>query len=76
MIDARFVINTVTGLIALPEEFDPPQHNDIISAGFEFDVPCRFDLDKLIITLPCQILGSFNLLLVEIRLAFNESGLA
>lgn len=67
MIDARFTINTATGAVALPEEFDPPLQDDIISAGFEFDVSCRFDTDKLMIGLPYQNLGSFSVSLVEIR---------
>lgn len=65
--DQRFVINTPTGVVALPEEYDPPQENDIVSAGFEFDVPCRFDTDKLMIGLPYQNFGSFTIPLVEIR---------
>lgn len=70
IIDQRFVINTVTGTVILPNEFDPPQQDDIITAGFEFDVPCRFDTDKLMVELPCQGLGHFTVPLVEIRLLF------
>lgn len=68
VVDDRFTINIVTGIVTLPEEFDPLQPNDMITAGFEFDVPCRFDTDKLIIGLPFQHLGSFTLPLIEIRL--------
>jgi uncharacterized protein (TIGR02217 family) len=67
MIDQRFIINTIAGTVTLPETFDPPEQNDIITAGFEFDVPCRFDVDKLVITLPYQNFGSFTVPLVEIR---------
>lgn len=65
--DQRFVVNTVTGTLILPDKFDPPQQNDIISAGFEFDVPCRFDADKLMIALPHQHLGSFSIPLIEVH---------
>jgi uncharacterized protein (TIGR02217 family) len=65
--DPRFTVNTVNGLVALSEEYDPPQPDDIITAGFEFDVPCRFDTDQLTIGLHHQTLGSFTIPLVEMR---------
>ena len=65
--DPRFTVNTVNGLVVLSEEYDPPQPDDIITAGFEFDVPCRFDTDQLTIGLHHQTLGSFTIPLVEMR---------
>ena len=63
-----FIVDTARGIVTLPEEFDPPRQGDIITAGFEFDVPCRFDTDKLMVVLPFQHLGHFMVPLVEVRL--------
>lgn len=60
-------MNVATGIVVLPEEFDAPQVDDIITAGFEFDAPCRFDVDQLMIGLPYQTLGNFTVALVEVR---------
>jgi uncharacterized protein (TIGR02217 family) len=68
-IDARFTVNTANGVVVLSEEYDPPSSGDLITAGFEFDVPCRFDTDTLQISLPFQQLGNFNVPLMEIRLS-------
>lgn len=67
-IDSRFRVNTAQGVAVLPETYDPPGAGDRITAGFEFDVPCRFDIDQFVIALQSQNLGSFNLPLTEIRL--------
>jgi len=66
-IDSRFRVNTANGVIVLPENCDPPCSGDLITAGFEFDVPCRFDTDQLSIGLQFQNLGSFSVPLIEIR---------
>ena len=63
----RFVVNTVNGVVVLPEEYDPPLSGDLITAGFEFDVPCRFDTDTLQVGLQSSTLGTFSIPLVEIR---------
>lgn len=68
VIDNRFTFNAVTGTVILPDEFEAPDCDDMITAGFEFDVPCRFETDKLMIALPYQHLGSFTVPLVELRL--------
>jgi uncharacterized protein (TIGR02217 family) len=68
VMDHRFTVNTVTGMAVLSVADDPPSRGDTITAGFEFDVPCRFDTDQLTIGLHHQTLGSFTIPLVEIRL--------
>lgn len=68
VVDLRFTVNTITGLITLSEAEDPPQPGDRLTAGFEFDVPCRFESDQLMIGLPFEHLGSFSISLVEMRL--------
>jgi uncharacterized protein (TIGR02217 family) len=66
-VESRFTVNTVTGVVALPEDDDPPCSGDLITAGFEFDVPCRFDTDQLAIGLSFQNLGNFTVPCIEIR---------
>lgn len=58
-------INLATGLVT----FDtPPSIGVAITAGFEFDVPVRFDSDELPLTLDIERLGSIaSIPLVEIR---------
>ena len=66
-IDARFTVNTIHGVVSLPDEYAPPQPGDLVTAGFEFDAPCRFDTDQLIVGWQFQQLGSFTVPCVEIR---------
>ena len=42
-----FVIDATSGLITLA---DPPPEGAAVSAGFEFDVPVRFDTDRLTVS--------------------------
>ncbi len=60
-----WTIDTTTGLIT----FDTaPGAGDAISAGFEFDVPVRFDTDALDVTLDLERLGSITSIpLLELR---------
>ncbi|MFC3118906.1 DUF2460 domain-containing protein [Jhaorihella thermophila] len=58
-------VETTTGLVS----FDPaPATGAVITAGFEFDVPVRFDTDTLDVTLDFERLGSITSIpLLEIR---------
>jgi uncharacterized protein (TIGR02217 family) len=58
-------VNTLTGEVA----FDTaPAAGVEITAGFEFDVPVRFDTDRLDVTLEVERLGSIpSIPLVEVR---------
>lgn len=58
-------IDFTTGLLYFNQA---PKIGAMITAGFEFDVPCRFDTDQLCIGLQHGELGSFSLPLLEIRL--------
>ncbi|SJZ64979.1 DUF2460 domain-containing protein [Consotaella salsifontis] len=60
-----FAVDAKTGLLA----FDTaPAAGAVISAGFEFDVPVRFDLDQLVINLAAFEAGEIpSIPLVEIR---------
>ena len=66
-LDPRFTVDLETGVVALPEDAEPPPVGALITAGFEFDVPCRFDTDQLCIGLQFQNVGSFSVPLVEVR---------
>ena len=47
----------------------PPEPGQAITAGFQFDVPVRFDTDRLDVTLDLETLGSIpQIPLVELRL--------
>ena len=58
-------VSTVTGLITFTTA---PAAGMAITAGFEFDIPVRFDTDVLDVTLDLERLGSINSIpLVELR---------
>ena len=44
-----------------------PQATEAVKAGYEFDVPVRFDVDLLDITLKAWLLGEITLPLIEVR---------
>ena len=58
-------VDTTSGLVT----FDaPPGAGVLVTAGFEYDVPVRFDSDTLDVTLDIERLGSItSISLVEIR---------
>ena len=58
-------VDTTTGLVTFAT---PPPLSVAVTAGFEFDVPVRFDSDALEVTLDLERLGSITSIpLVEIR---------
>lgn len=58
-------VDTTTGVVAFTA---PPANGAIVTAGFEFDVPVRFDSDQLDVTLDIERLGSIaSIPLIEIR---------
>ena len=58
-------MDTTTGVVTFTS---PPGNGVIIRAGFEFDVPVRFDTDMLDVTLDIERLGSITSIpLLEIR---------
>ena len=58
-------VDTTTGLVS----FDmAPAAGELVTAGFEFDVPVRFDTDRLDVTWDLDRLGSIvSIPLVEVR---------
>lgn len=57
-------VNTLSGLVTFDEA---PASGDSISAGFEFDVPVRFDTDTLSVSLDDYQCGSVSVPIVEVR---------
>jgi uncharacterized protein (TIGR02217 family) len=65
---ADFSVDLVAGAIVFDSASIPPQGSEI-AAGFEFDVPVRFDTDKLEINLQGFRHGAIpNIPIVEVRL--------
>jgi uncharacterized protein (TIGR02217 family) len=64
----RFAVNATTGIVTFVAEHIPVD-GAAVSAGFEFDVPVRFDTDRLEISLAQIEAGSIpHIPIVEIRL--------
>jgi uncharacterized protein (TIGR02217 family) len=64
----RFAVNTTTGVVTFVAEHIPVE-GAAVGAGFEFDVPVRFDTDRLEISLAQIEAGSIpDIPIVEIRL--------
>lgn len=64
----HFAVDATTGLVTF-EEGEAPGDGAVVTAGFEFDVPVRFDTDKLDINLSGFASGAIpNIPIVEIRL--------
>ncbi len=64
----HFNVDAATGIVTFTGGNIPPM-GDAVTAGFEFDVPVRFDTDKLEINLSLIEAGSIpNIPIVEIRL--------
>ncbi|WP_435257242.1 phage distal tail protein, Rcc01695 family [Thioclava sp. FR2] len=58
-------VNTTTGIVTFAA---PPTTGAVIRAGFEFDVPVRFDTDELPVTLDIERTGSIpSIPLIEVR---------
>jgi uncharacterized protein (TIGR02217 family) len=62
---AGWSVNTTTGIVTFAV---PPATGAVIRAGFEFDVPVRFDTDELPVTLDIERTGSIpSIPLIEVR---------
>lgn len=66
-VTANFTVNTATGIITFNAGSTPPA-GATITAGFEFDVPVRFDTDELQINLAHFEAGDIpDIPLIEVR---------
>ena len=58
-------VDATTGVVALDSA---PATGVVVSAGFEFEVPCRFDTDAIDVTLDIERNGSISSIpLIEVR---------
>lgn len=63
---SAFVVGPTTGLVTLQT---PPPEGAIVTAGFEFDVPVRFDADRIDVTLESFAAGRMGAVpLIEVRI--------
>lgn len=61
----QFTVDTTTGLVVLSS---PPGPGVVVSAGFEFDVPVRFDTDRIEVNLAAFEAGAIpSIPVVEVR---------
>lgn len=58
-------VDTATGIVTFSSTVPPD--GEIVRAGYEFDVPVRFDTDKLSVNYEFYQAGSANVPLVEVR---------
>lgn len=64
----HYTVDSTTGVVLFEDE-EAPGEGAVVTAGFEFDVPVRFDTDKLDINLSGFTSGAIpNIPVVEIRL--------
>lgn len=65
-LDDAFTVDPTTGIVTLSE---PPALGEVVTAGFTFDVPVRFDTDYLEVDLSAFEAGAIpKIPLVEIRM--------
>lgn len=65
-VTTAFTVDSTLGLLL----FDPaPSTGVVIKAGFEFDVPCRFDTDSLSVNLSDYQVGAAQVPLIELKWA-------
>lgn len=57
-------VDTTTGIVTF---VSPPAGAVVVTAGFEFDVPCRFDTDRLSVTADTYGIQSADVPIVELR---------
>lgn len=62
-----YSVNTTTGIITFLSSPLPSSAPGTITAGFDFDVPCRFDTDELPFSIEDIDLGTASIPIIEIR---------
>lgn len=63
--EAGFTVDTTTGIVTFSS---PPGGGVVVKAGYEFDVPVRFDIDHLPVTFDDWEIRSADIPIVELRL--------
>ena len=65
LVSDAFSVDPATGVVALAE---PPAAGAVVTAGYEFDVPVRFDTDRIDVTLESFAAGRMAAVpLIEVR---------
>lgn len=64
-VNTDYTVNYSTGIITFT---NAPANGEFLKWGGEFDIPCRFDVDELQITLDFYEHGSANIPIVEVRI--------
>ena len=62
-----YTIDMTTGIITFSGG-NVPLLGEEIKAGYEFDVPCRFDTDELNISIDAYSIGTVSVPLIEVRI--------
>lgn len=64
-INVDYTVDYTTGIVSF---VSAPALNSILTWGGEFDVPCRFDVDELQVSMDFYQHGSTNIPIVEVRI--------
>ncbi len=64
-INVDFTVNYTTGIVTFT---NAPTNGTVLRWGGEFDLPCRFDVDELQVSLDFYQHGSANIPIVEVRI--------
>jgi uncharacterized protein (TIGR02217 family) len=65
-VTTHFTVNSTTGLVTFTAG-NLPGNGAVVTAGFEFDVPVRFDADRLSINLNDYKAGAVQVPLIELK---------
>lgn len=64
--DTEYTLDYTTGLVSFDEP-NVPLIGAVITAGYEFDVPCRFDTDMMNVNYDSYAAGSVSVPIIEVR---------
>lgn len=64
-INTNFIVNYSTGIVSITPA---PLSGVVLRWGGEFDLPCRFDIDELQVSMDFYEHGSTNIPIVEVRI--------
>lgn len=65
-ITTHYTVNTATGVVTFTAG-NLPAAGAVVTAGYEFDVPCRFDTDRLSINIETYNAGAANVPVIELK---------
>jgi len=63
----HYTVNYNTGIVTFVDG-NVPLINEVVTVGYEFDVPCRFGSDKLNINYNAYSVGDTNVPIIEVRI--------